>query len=137
MKTQPDKLGLVAFMAKTGNLWYHAAHNTVSTCAFHADHAFYGEAYAAFDAAYDDLIERQIGLTGSADIVGVNTSALEAFAKLSLDTDSLVETAMELERDFISAIEGAMGISTGTDDLLAGLANAAEVRLYKLRQRNV
>ena len=43
--------------------------------------------------------------------------------------------ALEIEKSLINEINKVENVSKGTDNLLAGLADEAEARIYKIRQR--
>lgn len=122
------------FVLRTGQLYLQAAHNTTKGCTFFSDHAWLGEAYDAFAAGYDAVAERAIGLGEDPDLLAINIEAAKTAAELPLGS-SVFSQALELEQSLQSVIESMGKKTVGTDNLLAGLADASEVRGYKLKQR--
>lgn len=122
----------------TAKLYAHRAHHLVSGPTFFADHAFLGDLYSTYDSAYDDLIERMIGLGEKLDIIAITTAAIERFQKGRMDTkpDQFFKTLLNMERQILETIKKAVpGATDGTANLLQGLADESEARGYKLQQR--
>lgn len=122
----------------TAKLYAHRAHHLVSGPTFFADHAFLGDLYSTYDSAYDDLIERMIGLGEKPDIIAITTAAIERFQKGRMDTkpDQFFKTLLNMERQILETIKKAVpGATDGTANLLQGLADESEARGYKLQQR--
>jgi DNA-binding ferritin-like protein len=112
-------------------LFAHNAHNLATGKTFMQDHGFLSELYAAYTDAYDDLVERMIGLGQSADL-----SSIQQQAAASIPTGSPFPTLLGMEKEVTAEIEEEIkeGCTQGTINLLAGLADASEVRQYKLGQ---
>jgi len=112
-------------------LFAHNAHNLATGKTFIQDHGFLSELYAAYTDAYDDLVERMIGLGQSADL-----SSIQQQAAASIPTGSPFPTLLGMEKEVTAEIEEKIkeGCTQGTINLLAGLADASEVRHYKLGQ---
>lgn len=125
-------------------LFAHAAHNMTKGCTFMQDHAFFGELYAAYEEAFDDLVERQIGLGKLTDIqerFDIDLKAVNILKNTQgedlTDCDGFYEILLEMEQEVCAKIEKlASGkISQGTMNLLAQLADDSEKRQYKIGQR--
>jgi len=125
-------------------LFAHAGHNLTSGCTFNQDHAFFGELYGAYEEAFDDLVERLIGLgelKSVADRLAIDTKAAGILGKT--DSEELTcpedwfEILLEMEQEVCAKIEKLAGgkVSQGTLNLLAQLADDSEKRQYKLAQR--
>lgn len=130
----------LAILLNTLNLYAHQAHNTVSRLMFLQDHDFLTEIYTAADGAYDDVIERCIGLGMSCDVQAINVEAGGRAAKISLGNDNSTKLAacLDLEKQIVAEIEKIVRggkISLGTETMLGDIANASEIRQYKLKQR--
>jgi DNA-binding ferritin-like protein len=112
-------------------LFAHNAHNLATGKTFMQDHGFLSELYAAYTDAYDDLVERMIGLGQSADL-----SSIQQQAAASIPSGSPFPTLLGMEKAVTAEIEEEIkeGGTQGTINLLAGLADASEVRQYKLGQ---
>lgn len=143
-RAEPDEkeagcLAELAVALRTAQLFAHAAHNVVRGPSFFSDHAFLGDAYAAYERAYDDVIERAIGTGESVSLAEVTEAACEALERYGTpdgDAEDIFRNLLVLEGELCSAIDSAMkGASNGTQDLLQALCSAAEIRRYMLRQR--
>ena len=132
MKTLTQLAALFRFL----QLYAHATHNTAKGPTFFADHEFLGELYPTYEAAYDALVERIIGLTGAANIQEITAAAAALFA--GADVSAIWATLLEGERKVCELVELAAisdELSQGTINLLVGLADQSEARAYKLAQR--
>lgn len=127
----------IAIQLRALQLFAHNAHNLAKGDTFFADHEFLGELYAAYEGEYDSVVERMIGLSGTADLAGINRAACEMATKISADTPSLNFTAIQaFEAALRSQIEIVMPKATaGTQNLIAGIADNSEVRSYKISRR--
>ena len=132
---ESPNLQATLLVLRTGQLFYQFAHHTVATCAFFADHAFFGAAYTAYAEAFDQVAERALGLGHKPDLADLNIAAAKMAAEIS--DGNLFTHALELEQALLKVLAEAQGISTGTDNLTAGIADAVEARIYQLRQRQV
>lgn len=125
-------------------LFAHAGHHLASGCTFNQDHAFFGELYGAYESAFDDLVERLVGLgklTSVKDRIAIDTKASSILAKTDSEeltcSEDYFEILLEMEQEICGKIEKlAEGkVSQGTLNLLAQLADDSEKRQYKLTQR--
>ena len=125
-------------------LFAHSAHHLTSGCTFNQDHAYFGELYAAYEEAFDDIVERLIGLgklDNVKDRLAIDTKAAGILGKT--DTEDLTcaedwfEILLEMEQELCAKIEKLAGekVSQGTLNLLAQLADDSEKRQYKIGQR--
>lgn len=130
-------LSKIITILRAGQFYYQAAHNTVTGKEFFADHGFLGEAYDAYASAYDDVVERAIGLGEELDVLKINGEAARISSGLSIKScEEILEQALEIEKSLIKAIETVGQVSKGTDNLIAGIADDAEKRIYKIQQRS-
>ena len=121
---------------RAGQLYYQAAHNLTKGETFLQDHGFLGEAYEAFAEAYDGVAERSVGLGEKPDLFKINEESAKISSGLKIeDLDGAFEQALEVEKSLVKEIEQVGKVSKGTDNLLAGIADESEVRIYKIQQR--
>jgi DNA-binding ferritin-like protein len=125
-------------------LFAHAGHHLASGCTFNQDHAFFGELYAAYGEAFDEIVERLIGmgkLSGVKDRIALDTKASAILAKTDSEelmcSEDCFEILLEMEQEICGKIEKLIEgkLSQGTINLLAQLADDSEKRQYKLTQR--
>lgn len=125
-------------------LFAHAGHHLTSGCTFNQDHAFFAELYAAYEEAFDDIVERLIGtgkLSGVKDRLDLDAKAAGILAKTDSEeltcAEDWFEILLEMEQEICGKIEKLAGgkVSQGTLNLLAQLADDSEKRQYKLAQR--
>ncbi len=117
----------------------HRAHNICKGETFFSDHKFLGGLYETYDAAYDAIIERMIGLgKEEVDIPAITTKACSIFSKSSRDstTKQFFQHLLASEELVCDSVKDMVkGATDGTQNMLQGLADESEVRQYKLRQR--
>lgn len=127
----------VAFRA--AQLYAHNAHNLATGCNFFSDHEFLGELYAAYESAYDSLIERMIGLGQDIKPCDIALKAADFADKITAkpgDNDHAFSQLMLLEREIIAGCESmSKSASLGTQNLLAQFADDSEARQYKIGRR--
>jgi DNA-binding ferritin-like protein len=118
----------------------HIAHNLVGGESFFSDHDFLGTAYGDHASAYDAIVERIVGSDLAPDLFSITADAaarVQSFRDAK-GTQAMLTVLLDGEREAARQIDAAIasgGLSQGTINLLAGLADAGEVRIYKLRQR--
>ena len=130
-----DKL---ATKFREAQFYAHACHNVVIGPNFLELHEFFEELYGAYESAYDSIIQRIIG-TG---IEKIDPAKITAAAAKEVpfpgdsDAKEMIETLIGVEMDLQQMIEDMDHdtLSIGTLNLLAGLADESESRLYKLKQ---
>lgn len=130
----------LATLLRAGQLFAHNAHNSTYGPAFFEDHEFFGETYDSLSKAYDDVVERGIGL----DLV-----KCEELADIQREAAMLVPKAGKPEQMFytISKMDYAVldeigalfkgRLSQGTQNLLQGIADATEKRCCFLIRRKL
>jgi DNA-binding ferritin-like protein len=127
----------IALILRSLQLAAHNFHNLANGEGFFSDHEFLGSLYGEYEAAYDSIVERILGLGQSINLVGLQSDAAEMLAEMGADNpwQTLLDGEKKLckELDAASAPQG--GVSPGTANLLAQLYDDSEVRQYKLQQR--
>ena len=125
----------VATKLRTLQIFAHNSHNEASGLTFLADHEYMGELYAAYESAYDSVIERLIGLGEEVDIVAIGMDAIKAVAACP-STDACFESLLEQEGELRKAIAECIGeYSIGSQNLMAQLADDSEQRSFIIGQR--
>lgn len=126
-------LGKIALAFRVMQLYAHNAHNECKGKTFFQDHAFLSDLYGAYTEIYDSLVERMLGREIPIDL----TELQDAAGDLVPDKDDYFPVLLGMEREAIRLCEEHIRgeTSQGTINLLAGIADSSEVRVYKLRQR--
>lgn len=128
----------LATLFRAAQLTAHDKHNTVYGATFFEDHEYLGELYGTYEAAYDSVIERMIGLGEKCDISGGNVKAADLAKWLCdlEDNDNWPRIFLEIESRIQKEVDACCkGASSGTLNFLQGLADESEQRVYKLSQR--
>ena len=129
----------IATTLRAAQLTAHNFHNMTRGVAFFADHEFFGEVYAELEGDYDAVVERCIGTGESIDLCEVTTNAAAKSANYDcsdMAADEMCAVLLGLEREIqAQATEANKGATLGTQNLLQGIADKSEMRVYKLRQR--
>lgn len=124
---------------RAAQLIAHNFHNLAKGATFFEDHEFLGELYGTYESAYDALIERTLGLTGSVDIIGINKKACEIAASVPVDgksNEDMFSVILSIEKTLCGLIKTSVpGSTDGTQNLLQGLSDESEARQYKLLRR--
>jgi len=127
--------------ARATQIYYHHCHNLVAGEAFHSDHAFFAEAYQAFEGYYDSLVEYFIALFSNKKFKTnqVNKLVMEELEGIKVEEMcccDMYETAVKMELDFQKYIEAVNKVGRlGLQNAVQGMATESDVRLYKIRQR--
>lgn len=125
----------LASLLRYMQLYTHLAHNLLGGETFHEDHAFFADLYAGYEADYDSVIERMIGLGEQLDLVKIQKDAASDL-KTPKSFDEAYKEILYCEEELISACEKlAKSASLGTENMLAGIADKSEARQYRLKQR--
>jgi DNA-binding ferritin-like protein len=101
-----------------------------------------GEAYEAYTKAYDDTIERMIGL-GTQEVNPLSITAeaandaLENYKLDNADSYDIFYALLGLEKNICEIVRDDIekGVTHGTSNLLEGFADQSEMRQYKINQR--
>jgi len=132
-------LSQLASQYASAKLIAHAYHHQTKGEPFFADHAFFGELYEAYDTAFDNLVERVIGLGEANSSASIIAKACEDFQTCVDDgyfEGNLFACILDIEMAFQHTISDLNPDATlGTQNLLAQLADDSETRCYKLSQR--
>lgn len=116
----------------------HNAHNLISGDEFFQDHEFLGDLYGTYESAYDDVVERMIGLGGEPDLGEITCAAAHDAKMAGWNPDPKVcfASIFGIEQHLCDLIDRLIeGASNGTQNFLQGLADESEKRQYKLGQR--
>lgn len=116
------------------------AHHQVKFSTFFSDHDYLGELYESYDAAYDGIIERMIGLGDDANEFDIINAAAAQFNQHREDNFtkniSYFAQILAFEKQLCAMLsEVANNVSLGSNDMIAGMANDSESRQYKIGQR--
>lgn len=127
----------IAITLRGLQLFAHNAHNLAKGKTFLEDHEFFGELYATYEAAYDDVVERMIGLNGDQDLNAITDEAEDMASSVKFaDNEQAYNVLLVTEKQLLDVIEkGFKGYSLGTQDLLQGIANESERRIYKFKRK--
>jgi DNA-binding ferritin-like protein len=115
----------------------HNAHNLAKGATFFEDHEFFGEAYAAYESAYDATVERAIGLGMDLDLNEVTQEAAKELDEYPVVTVGLCyQHLLNMEREICNLCAmRSPGSTLGTQNLLAQFCDDSEVRQYKIQRK--
>ena len=126
----------IAVILRALQLYAHNAHNLAKGKTFFEDHEHFGELYAAYESAYDSVIERMIELGDDPDLIDILDRSCELVKKAPVDNEDAFDTIMATEYALKEELEAVNGkASLGTQNLLQGLADDSEKRCYLIGQR--
>ena len=127
----------LAIYLRALQLYAHNAHNLAKGKTFFEDHEFFGSLYAAYEAAYDSVVERIIGETGDCDLNEVTKKACDiVYSKKFTDNDAALKFIMTMEKELCGEIESINDAeSLGTQNLVQGIADESLARQYKISRR--
>lgn len=125
----------IAALLRYMQLTAHIGHNILGGKTFLQDHAFLADLYAAYEAHYDDIIERMIGLDEEVDLVDIQKESVSGL-KSPKSYEACYKELLDCEAELCNMIEKLVKESSqGTANLIQGIADESEVRQYKLKQR--
>lgn len=126
----------LATVLRAGQVYAHHAHNVCHGPQFFQDHEFFGEVYAKYESDYDSVIERYIGTTGyRLNTIELLGSALELVNDLG---DDYFHGIAIIDKSICSICQSICDegkVSEGTKQLIGEICNQAEMRKYKIIQR--
>ena len=113
----------------------HIAHNVLGGATFFQDHEFLGELYQGYEADYDSLVERAIGLGEDVDLVEIHKDAVEGLVTPT-SYEQCFKELLKYEKELcLDCEEVAKDSTLGTNNLIAGIADKSEARQYKMTKR--
>ena len=125
----------LASLLRYMQFYSHICHNLIGGETFLQDHEFLSELYAGYEADYDSVVERMIGLGEDMDLVKIQKDAVSGLKAPKSFMDAYKEI-LSCEEELIAACEKlAKPATLGTNNLLAAIADKSEMRVYKLKQR--
>jgi hypothetical protein len=125
----------LAALLRYMQFYAHIAHNTLGGPTFFEDHEFLAELYAGYEDDYDSVVERMIGLEEECDLIEIHKAASSGL-KAPKSFEAAFKEILNCEEELCKAIESLVkGSSQGTMNLLAGIADKSEMRMFKLKQR--
>lgn len=132
----------LVILFKALKLYAHAGHNLFCGPTFFSDHKMLGKLYEDYDETYDSLVERVIGLYGkdSIDLLQIQISSVDLLKSLPLNVDNKQMFVIILQQekkvcDHIKKLINVEGVTEGTKNMLADIADKSEQRQYLLKQR--
>ena len=123
--------------------YYHTAHFQVKNIPFYSDHLLFERLYNEAGAGIDGLGERIIGSGMSLESLNLPVIYKKMFEKVKglpfacKENTQFFETAMSLETCLVEMCEAydKSPASVGCKNMVAGLADASESRIYLIKQR--
>lgn len=119
-------------------LYTHNAHNLIKGETFFVDHEELGGLYPVYEAAYDAIVERAIGIDEEIDLLKVQEIAIATLKQAEKPESFKVcfKSLIDYEKYICKKIQEIVpSYSEGTKQFLGGLADQAEIRIYKFKQR--
>jgi len=127
-------------------LYAHICHNLVSGPTFFADHEFLGELYPAYEGEYDSVVERMIGLGMKPNLFAITKDAAAMLDRVgNKNINEAFKNLLKIEKLLCDVIEKEVtpspmahphtNMKQGTIQMLGNIADASEVRQYKMNQR--
>lgn len=124
---------------REAQLYAHNAHNLAKGPSFFSDHAFFGDAYAAYEKAYDDLVEQMIGLGYSVDLPAIAKTAGKEAGAYSFDgmtNEACFRVLLQHEQEIQELVKKYVPhVDDGTQNMLQGFAQDSLHRCYLIKRR--
>jgi DNA-binding ferritin-like protein len=132
----------LAVLLRKLQLFTHNAHNLIQGENFLPYHELLGELYPAYEADYDDVVERIIGLYGteSIDLLAIQMSAVQKLQEYPIgpsDALGMFKVILHCEKelqDYVNKLCKNPSVTEGSKQLIGEIANKSEMRSYKLKQ---
>lgn len=130
----------LATLYRAAQFYAHTAHHFAKGATFYQDHEVLGELYAAYESAYDSLVERMIGNGEPFNAQQILTNAAAEANRYADPATFSQQTSFQVLLGIEQRIRASIDIqiqsqTQGTQNLLAQLADDSEMRNYKLQQR--
>jgi DNA-binding ferritin-like protein len=131
------------YLLRAMQIYAQNAHHLVKGTPFHSDHAFFGDVYSGISGDFDDVAERIVGLYGE-EHLDLQNMLQSVMGKLSdapsvgvEDNKMFYEYQMKMEEKLRMLVKQIVssGVSPGLEQLVGDIANKAEMRMYKIKQR--
>ena len=131
------------YLLRAMQLYSQSAHHLVKGTPFHSDHAFFGDVYDTIAGDFDDVAERIVGLYGE-EHLHLQNMLQAVSSKLSdapccgvEDNKVFYAYQLKMEESLCKLVEKiiATKVYPGTEQLIGEIANKAEMRKYKIKQR--
>lgn len=122
-------------------LYYHYCHNLVTGPSFIADHEMLGGFYKEVEVNYDTVAEYLVALLGNKAFDTVNVTklvaeSLESFEIEDMSPEEMFKNALKIEQQLDDALTKlSKGAGIGLQNALGAVAELADVRKYKIKQR--
>jgi DNA-binding ferritin-like protein len=127
----------LAVLFRASQLIVHRFHNITKGPSFFSDHEFFGDLYPLYEKAYDQIVERMMGLDQKPDLNTITSEACKtAVAFTDSSADAMFRQLLKIEKTIQENLTKEIPKATqGTANLLAQLADESEARLYQVKQR--
>ena len=131
-------MDLAALQLLTLRLFAQRAHHDTQGPTFFEYHKTFGEFYEAYDAAYDSVVERAIGLGSKMDLakLAMDAATKAAFHPNEHSPEKLFADLLSGEKNLCGVLVSEMAKATeGTKNLLAQLCDDSEKRQFLIQKR--
>ena len=129
----------LAVTLREAQLYAHNAHNIARGPSFFSDHEFFSDAYAAYEKAYDHVVERMIGLGHQVDLPAITKTAGKEAGAYSFDgmtNEACFRVLLQHEAEIQKLVKKYVpNVDDGTQNLLQGLADESLDRSYLMQRR--
>lgn len=133
-------MDLVALQLSILGTFARRAHHDTQGPTFFEDHETFGDLYQAYDAAYDSVVERIIGLGNNIDLskLAIDAATKAAFHPNEHSPEKLFADLLSGEKNLCAVCTADMmkpGTTEGTKNLLAQLCDDSEKRQFLVQKR--
>jgi DNA-binding ferritin-like protein len=131
-------MDLAALQLLILRLFAQRAHHDTQGPTFFADHKMFGKFYEAYDAAYDSVVERAIGLGSRLDLakLAMDAAKTAALHPNEHSPEKLFADLLSGEKNLCGVLVAEMAKATeGTKNLLAQLCDDSEQRQFLIQKR--
>ena len=132
------KLQKIATDIRFMQFFGHNCHNLIKGETFFIDHPELASLYETYEAIYDSIVERAIGINEEIDLLEVQQEAVQTLSKAKIPDDftSAFKSLLTYEKYICKQVEEILeGYSEGTRQFLGNIADQSEARQFKLKQR--
>lgn len=129
----------LAVTFRAAQLYTHSAHLLAKGATSHQDHKLFGDFYSAHESAFDQVMERMIGLGHEIDLQSIISSASRmaaAYSFVNFTNETGFRAVEEFEQQIRELVRKYVpNVDDGTQNLLQGLADESLARSYHIKQR--